>query len=199
LLCLAVRVPALRALGVEREPEIAEVARQNMAANQFAAIEIRTGDVTADPLPGADHVFANPPYHSETGTLPGDKVRAVAKHAAAGLITSWIRALAVPLRRHGTLTMVLAATALPEAIAGLQAVDCPASAALALWPKPGRAAKLVLLQGVRQGKGPFRLLPGLTLHRPDGGFTEEAEAVLRYGANLALSGNRELPRHRDSV
>jgi tRNA1(Val) A37 N6-methylase TrmN6 len=44
----------------------------------------------------------------------------------------------------------------------------------------------VLLRAVRGGRGPARLLPGLTLHQPDGRFTPEAEAILRDGAPLAL-------------
>jgi tRNA1(Val) A37 N6-methylase TrmN6 len=42
----------------------------------------------------------------------------------------------------------------------------------------------VLVRGVRGGRAPFRLLPGLVLHQADGGFTPAAEAVLRGGAAL---------------
>ncbi|MDE2577133.1 MAG: SAM-dependent methyltransferase, partial [Rhodospirillales bacterium] len=61
---------------------------------------------------------------------------------------------------------------------------CGSLAVLPLWPRPGRAAKLVLLRAVRGGRGPSEMLPGLVLHRADGGFTAEAEAVLRGGAAL---------------
>jgi len=44
----------------------------------------------------------------------------------------------------------------------------------------------VLLRAIRGGRGPARLLPGLTLHQPDGSFTPEAEAILRAGASLQL-------------
>ena len=36
------------------------------------------------------------------------------------------------------------------------------------------------------GSPRIRLAPGLVLHGPGGGFTPEAEAVLRAGAALAL-------------
>jgi tRNA1(Val) A37 N6-methylase TrmN6 len=52
------------------------------------------------------------------------------------------------------------------------------------WPKQGRPARLVLLRAIRGGRGPARLLPGLTLHRADGSFTAEAESILRDGAGL---------------
>jgi tRNA1Val (adenine37-N6)-methyltransferase len=55
---------------------------------------------------------------------------------------------------------------------------------LPLWPKAGRPAKLLLLRGVKGGRMPFRVAPGLVLHTDDGRFTPEADAVLRLGRAL---------------
>jgi tRNA1(Val) A37 N6-methylase TrmN6 len=46
------------------------------------------------------------------------------------------------------------------------------------------AAKLVLLRGVKGGRRPFRVLAGLMLHAEGGGFTAEAQAVLREGGGI---------------
>jgi tRNA1(Val) A37 N6-methylase TrmN6 len=46
------------------------------------------------------------------------------------------------------------------------------------------AAKRILLQARRGGRGPDRVLPGLVLHEAQGGYTAEAEAVLREAAPL---------------
>ena len=51
---------------------------------------------------------------------------------------------------------------------------------------PGGRRKLVLLRGVKGGRGALRVLPGLVLHAAAGGFTPEAEAVLRDGEALAM-------------
>jgi tRNA1(Val) A37 N6-methylase TrmN6 len=109
-------------------------------------------------------------------------------------VSAWVRALAAPLHRRGTLTLILAAAAAAEAIAAMSAVDCRAAALLPLWPKEGRSAKLVVVQGVRQGRGGFRVLPGIVLHKADGRFTPEAEAVMRNGVCLSLG---ELPGRHD--
>jgi tRNA1Val (adenine37-N6)-methyltransferase len=90
------------------------------------------------------------------------------------------------LRHHGTLSFVVAAAVLPDCLAAMQAAGCGSTAVLPLWPKPGRAAKLVLLRAVKGGRGPCRLLPGLVLHREAGGYTDAAEAVLRDAAALEL-------------
>ena len=57
---------------------------------------------------------------------------------------------------------------------------------LPLWAKPRHPAKLLLLRGVKGGRAPFRVLPGLILHTLDGAFTTEANAILRGGTALDL-------------
>lgn len=194
LLCLAARVPGVRGLGIERDGAMAEVARRNIVANGLAGIAVQAGDVAGAEFPAADHSFANPPYYAAAGTQPPDAMRAAAKHATAGLVSAWVHALAAPLRRRGTLTLILAVSAIPEAIAAMETADCRAGALLPLWPKQGRGAKLVVVQGVRHGRGSFRVLPGIVLHEADGRFTPEAEAVLRNGVCLPLG---ELPGRHD--
>jgi tRNA1(Val) A37 N6-methylase TrmN6 len=55
-----------------------------------------------------------------------------------------------------------------------------------LWPRAGSAAKLMIAQGVKGGRGPCVLSAGLALHEADGSFTSRARAILRDGAALPL-------------
>jgi tRNA1(Val) A37 N6-methylase TrmN6 len=136
---------------------------------------------------GFDHAFANPPYHPEGGTASPLRALEAAKRRHGSLLTDWTAALAAGLRHRGTLTLILPAEALPQTLAAMQAARCPARAVLPLWPKSGMAAKLLLVQGVKGGRSPLRLLSGLTLHAADGRFTPEAEAILRDAAPLSLA------------
>jgi tRNA1Val (adenine37-N6)-methyltransferase len=189
LLCLAARVPGLRGMGVERDASLVSLAIRNAEANGAAGLAFRAADVTAPLGPDAgagafDHALANPPYHAPEGTISPVAERAQAKRAAAGLLGAWARALAAPLRHRGTLTFILPAGSLPECFVAMAAAGCPASAVLPLWPKLGRPAKLVLVRGVKGGRAPLRLLPGLVLHEADGRYTAAAEAILRDGGAL---------------
>lgn len=186
LLCLAARVPGLRGVGVERDPAMAALACANAAANGFDGLDVVAGDVTALRLDGVfDHALANPPWHG-TGTASPESLKETAKRGAPGLIAAWARALAAPLRHRGTLSLIVAAPALPAALAALAAAGCGSPAVLPLWPRAGRPAGLVLVQGIKGGRGPCRVLPGLVLHADGGGFTTAAEAVLRGGEALGL-------------
>ena len=59
--------------------------------------------------------------------------------------------------------------------------------ALPLAPRKNRAAKLIILQGRKGAKGPFRLNPALVLHDGDRhladgeSYTAEAQSILREG------------------
>jgi tRNA1(Val) A37 N6-methylase TrmN6 len=55
-----------------------------------------------------------------------------------------------------------------------------------LWPRAGVAARLVLLRGSRVGVDRSVCCRACVLHGADGGFTSEAQSILRDGAALAL-------------
>ncbi len=187
LLCLAERVPGITGVGVERDGELVALARRNAAANGFLGLEFVSAEIAgAGALGGFDHALANPPYHPTTGTASPDPMRQAAKQGPPELLGEWVGAMTAYLHRRATLTLIVLAAALPAAIAALAAADCPASVLLPLWRHTGGAAKLALLRGVKGGRGPFRLLAGLTLHSANGSFTPEADAVLREGAGLDL-------------
>lgn len=187
LLCLAARVAGIRGVGVEQDRDMAELARRNVAANRLEeAIEIVTGDVVAFRAEAVDHAFANPPWHDAVGTASPVRLKEAAKRAAPNELGTWIAALARNVRDGGTVTVVVPASGVPECLGAMAANGCGSVCLFPLWPRQGQAAKLVLLQAAKRGRGPFRLLPGLVLHGEAGpGFTPETAAILRDGAGLA--------------
>jgi tRNA1(Val) A37 N6-methylase TrmN6 len=187
LLCLAARVPGVSGVGIERDAAMAELARGNFAANGFAGLTVLCADL-ADARPDGtfDHAFANPPWHDPAGTASPTPGREQARRSAPGLLAAWANRLAAPLRHRGTVTLVVPASVLPGCLAAIKAAGCGTVCVFPLWPKAGREAKLLLVRGVKGGRGPCRLLPGLVLHRDSGGFTAAADAVLRDGAGLAF-------------
>jgi tRNA1Val (adenine37-N6)-methyltransferase len=184
LLCLATRVAGIEGVGIERDAALVAVARANAAANGFDALTFIAGAL-GDGVDGPfDHAMANPPWHAAEGTASPDPGRETARRGESGLIEAWAKALVAPVRDRGTLTFVTAAAQLAECLSALTAARCGSPTVFPLWPKDGKPAKLVMVRGVKGGRGPCRLLPGLILHRLDGRYTEAAEAVLRDGAAL---------------
>ena len=187
LLCLAARVPAVEGVGIELDPALVALARQNAASNGWPNLCFRTGDIAELTAQAEfDHACANPPYHTADGTPSPDARRQVAKRGSLGLLREWATALGATLRQRGTLTFIIPSSLLPEALEAFAAARCSPFAALPLWPRAGHPAKLLILRGVRDSHAPFRMLPGLTLHTSQGSFTAETDAVLRHGAALPL-------------
>jgi tRNA1(Val) A37 N6-methylase TrmN6 len=44
----------------------------------------------------------------------------------------------------------------------------------------------MLVRGIKGARAPFRLLPGLVLHQPEGDFTAETDSILRHGRAIDL-------------
>ena len=193
-LAVLARVPEVQATGLEIDAPLVELARENAKANGLAdRFEALQGDVCrSDQVLGArlfDHVCCNPPQvEAGAGTRSQEAARDRAKQEAVAGLNDWIEAALRHLEPKGSLTLVHRADRLEALLAGLagRAGDI---AILPLWPAPpdsGRPAKRVLLRARKGARSPTRLLPGLVLHEAAGGFTAEANAVLRDAAALTL-------------
>jgi tRNA1(Val) A37 N6-methylase TrmN6 len=186
-LCLAARVPGVAVTGVELDPALAAMARENAAASGLEATFAAADIFALPPELKRDfaQVFANPPFHGE-GAVSPDPARARAL-MDDGALPQW---LSIGLQRTvsgGFFTMILRADRLHEALAAL-----PKSGVniFPLWPREGMAAKRVILQARKGSRAPMGLLAGLALHEADGRYTAAAEAILRDGASLAMESAR---------
>ncbi|MBA2587260.1 MAG: methyltransferase [Alphaproteobacteria bacterium] len=186
-LCLEARVPGVIVTGVERDAGLAALANENAVSNKANARFV-SADIFALPSElkrDFDHVFANPPFHGEGHASP-DAARAAAL-MDDGRLAGW---LALGLQRTvsgGYFTAILRADRLNQALA---AMPQKGLCAFPLAPRTGEAPKRVIVQARKGSNAPFALLPGLVLHQADGSWTPEADAVLRRGSALALSGAR---------
>ena len=195
-LAIAARCPLARAVLVEREPELASLARRNGAANGFGdRVSVIEADVLAPArarhaaglVPAlADLVVTNPPFYASGRfrTSP-DASRSRAHVMDDGLLDPWVRTAADLLKPRGRLVMIHR----PDAMALILAVLAGRFGGIALmpvYPRAGEAAVRLLVAAVKGSRSPVRMLPGIVLHAEGGGFTAEAEAVHRGDAGLAL-------------
>lgn len=189
MLCLMERVPATLPLGIERQAEVAAIARMNLVANGRAGTaEVVEGDLGSPPpeLQRAtfDHVMTNPPFlPAGRGTVSPAAGREAA-HVETLALTAWVEACLKRLRSKGWLTLIQRADRLDELCAALAGKAGDLSI-LPIWPRvDSPSARRVLLRARKGSLGPARLLRGLVLHERNGDYTAEASAVLRDGAGL---------------
>ena len=190
ILCLAARVPGLALAGLEVQPTYAELARRNAERNGVV-LAVETGDLAQMPAVlrhGFDQVIANPPFYPAHGTRSPDAGRDLALRADLPL-ARWLDAATRRLTPGGYLTLILAAAALPEALAAIDA-RLGSVAVLPVAPREGQPASRAILQARKGGRAAFRLLAPFVLHdgrAHDGdrdSHTAAARAVLRDGCDL---------------
>jgi len=190
-LCFARRVPGARAIGLELQPGLVRLARENVALNDLGdRVSIVEGDILDPPHefgPGAfDHVIANPPYlPADRADPPPDAAKAAAHVEGAAGLSDWVDFALRMTRPKGGVTFVHRADRLDELLALLHD-RAGGIVVFPLWPKRARDAKRVIIRARPGVKTPARIAAGLVLHKEDGGYTDEALAVLRDGEALSL-------------
>ena len=182
-LCLEARVPGVVVTGAEIDPWLAAMANDNAAANGMAArfFAVDAFDLPPELKSDFDQVMCNPPFHGE-GVASPDSDRAAAL-MDGGQLTDWLKLGLQRTVSNGFFTSILRADRLAEAMAVLPDRGVTV---FPLWPRAGVPAKRVILQVRKGSRAPLLLSPGLVLHREDGSWTPEADAVLRCGEALAL-------------
>ena len=188
-LCLARRIGDVSVTGLELQPALHELATQNAVNNGLdQRVTFVRGDVSRKggvlPARSFDHVISNPPYIAETsGRRSGSQHADLSKRESEVTLTEWIEAMLYWVKERGHITIIHRADRLHEIIealtpriGGLRV--CP------VWPKPGREANRVVVQGRREAKAGLSLLPGITVHDQDDRVTPEMERIQRYGHGL---------------
>jgi tRNA1(Val) A37 N6-methylase TrmN6 len=187
LMQIAARQPEMALVGLERDADMAELARDNAVLNSAPAT-ILTGDVASGfralDLPPFDWAISNPPFFDDPGALrapaPGKRDAWMADDGLA----AWTRFLLKSVREGGRIIVIHRADRLADLLA-LLGETAGSFSVRGIHPHADEPAKRVLVQATKTGRAPLRLLPPLILHDRSGSkHTPEAEAILRGEAAL---------------
>lgn len=166
------RAPDLHVVGLERDADMAALARRGIDENAFGArAEIVEGDAGALPETWQnrfDIVFSNPPFF-EAGAIPAPGAGKEAAYLESVPLKTWINAMLFALRPKGRFIMVHRAADLARILAPLERQSGDITV-LPVHSYPGADAKRVLVQA-RKGlrPGPLRLLAPRYLYQEKGG------------------------------
>ena len=185
-LCLAARLPDCRVTGVEHNPELAVLARENVMANGMdGRIDIVEASL-ADYAGGFDQVMSNPPfYEGDAHTRSPHATKAMAHGEVSLDLAGWVKAADRLLKPGGRLALIHRADRVGDMLRAFEG-RFGAAVIFPLWPKAGVEAKRVIVTAIKGRRTLPRLLPGLVLHQADGAYTAAAEAILRDAATLDL-------------
>jgi tRNA1(Val) A37 N6-methylase TrmN6 len=194
-LALARRVAGIDLCLVEINPELAELARANAAANAIAA-DVIVLDVTDDAqafaahglMPdSADCVLMNPPFNDAVRHRGSpDQARHTAHVATEETLHAWVHAARRILRSNGVLTLIWRADGLADVLAALSR-GFGSPSVLPVHGDAEQPAIRVLVRAVKGGRAPMRLLPGLVLNDESRVPKKEVRNILEGRAVLPLA------------
>ncbi|ADL01614.1 tRNA1(Val) (adenine(37)-N6)-methyltransferase [Brevundimonas subvibrioides] len=188
---IAARRPGVVVTGVERDPAAVALGACNVGLN---ALQDRMAVVQADVAGGFaalgrerfDWAVSNPPFFDDEAALRAPSPAKRGAWIADDGLAVWIRFLSDGARDGGRIVVIHRADRLADLLA-LLGERCGSFAIRPIQPFADQAAKRVLVQAVRGGKAPLRLLPALVLHDRSGAkHAPEAEAILRGETGLGF-------------
>lgn len=188
-LCLARRVPGVSIKGIEIQDEMIALANRNIDYNDLADfVSVEKASITN--LSGMqsqyDHVMVNPPYlPAGKAICPPDQNKGQAHMDLNASLKDWIRFCVHYVKQKGTVTLVYRADRIDEVISHLYG-RVGDLIIMPFWPRSGRKAKRVIVQGRKGVSGAVSLLPGIALHGDMERYTPEAEEILRKAGALDL-------------
>lgn len=174
-LILAYRHPGLRLTGLELQPQLAALARRNVADNGLAErIAIVEGDLRkiGELFPSGQfqRVVGNPPfYRQEAARLNPDSERRLAKHEVAADLAGVAAAASWLVGNGGHVDLIYPAERTAALLAALREVGLEPQRLQEVYGYPGAAGKLVLVEAVKGGGAGVEILPPFYICEVQGG------------------------------
>jgi tRNA1(Val) A37 N6-methylase TrmN6 len=194
-LAVARRVAGIELVLVEIDAGLADLARENAAANAIEA-EIIVLDVTsaADVFAASglspdsvDVVLMNPPFNDPARHRASpDQARSVAHVATAATLESWVHASRRILKSGGVLSLIWRADGLSEVLAALDR----GFGSLAILPVHVDAASpaiRVLVRAIKGGKAPTQIHAALLLNDESAVPNKQVQDILAGKGVLPLA------------
>lgn len=166
------RLPNMRFTGLERDPEMAALAKRGLSENGFEGrgeiLCVDAGNLQKGWENRFDLVFSNPPFFTEGAIQqPGEGKDGAYLESLS--LKDWLGAMLFALRPKGTLVMIHRAADLARILAIIER-RAGEITVMPVRSYPGEDAKRVIVKARKALRsGPMRLLAGIDLYQSKGG------------------------------
>lgn len=174
-------------VGIELQERLVDMATRSVAYNELEGqIQIQQGDVKGiAKILGSekyDSVTCNPPYFP-VEAAPDKKLsehQAIARHEIHLNLEEAVGNAASLLKQGGKAAFVHRPGRLIELIAAMKANRLEPKRIQFVYPKVGREANTLLIEGIKDGKPDVKVLPPIIVYEENGEYTAEIKEIL-YG------------------
>lgn len=173
--------------GIEILETSHNLAQRNIEMNELShRVKLINGDIRKVkelfPQQSFDLVTANPPffkYDEKESLLKKEKKTSMARHEVNAELDDYIKAAYHLLNIKGIFTIVHRAERLPEILERMTANRIEPKRVLVCYTKYGADAKIVLIEGIKEGEKGFRILEPLYINKPEGGYSDIVKKMYR--------------------
>ena len=180
------KTPAAELIGLEIQPESADMARRSVAISQLEhKIQIVEGDIKeAAGIFGAasfDVVTCNPPYMiGQHGIQNPDAPKAIARHEVLCTLEDVVREGAKVLKSGGRMYMVHRPHRLIEIIAAMKQYKMEPKRMCMVHPFKDKEANMVLIEAVKGGGSWLKMEAPIIVYKEPGIYTDEIYDIYGY-------------------
>ena len=184
MLSLACRVKGISGIGVDIQQDLIEICLRNITRNPTFAKNLEAEIADARDLPPQwnnvfDQVVMNPPFHEETRHDPSpNKIKSTANTEKDGDLRLWIESAAQALKPSGSLTLIHRADRQEEILSCLQE-SFGEVFIVPLTAKKFDPPRRIILRARKDALFTATTCKPFALHKPQGGYTDGAEEILR--------------------
>jgi tRNA1(Val) A37 N6-methylase TrmN6 len=178
-LCLAIRCPHVKVIGLETQREFVRYAADNIKANNLRGqVEILQGELLKSPPRLAAGTFS----HVMVNPLFSDSHEASSIDSNAYL-TQWIRFCLLMVRPKGSITLMTQVEYLDQMLTCFSGKLGDINL-YPLWPTQNKAAKYILIRGIKNAMGPTCLQSGMILQHGSGQYSSAAEQIIHHAKGI---------------
>ncbi|GGJ89310.1 methyltransferase [Lentibacillus kapialis] len=173
--------------GVEIQGRLFDMAKRNMELNGLAdQLTMIHGDLKEmkNVLGHSrfDVVTCNPPYFPTPARTEHNRNNhlTIARHEVHSTLEDTVKASKLHVRPGGKVAMVHRPARLADIITLFRQYKIEPKRLQFIYPKHGRDANMILIEGIRDGSADLTTLPPLYIYNDDNTYTTEAEEII-YG------------------
>lgn len=167
-------------VGIELQPEAAELARRNVRLNGLERVHIVQGDLknAAELVGQADVVCCNPPYDKPlAGRMKEQPELRIARYEIACTLEDVVKSAASLLSTGGRFYMVHRACRLAEIIFCLKTHRLEPKVLRTICKHAQAEPRYILIQATKDAAESMRILPSLILYNEEGQCTQEMRRI----------------------
>ena len=178
---LSKKVYPKKIIGIEKQKEVAEMARRSISLNNLDnIIEIINMDVNDidEKIEDIDVIITNPPYKkSGTGIKSPNEKQRISRFETTANLDNWISISSRLLKSKGSYYMVYRTDRLTELIYIMKKNQLEIKRIRFVYSKVNEQSKLVLIKAVKDGGEFLKVEKPLIIYNDDGSYTDEIKNI----------------------